>query len=81
MGLPLFLSMRGAATAIRRLIDYHRAHPGWRPTPETGDSMAARIRSRKPSDGRTETGSGISHLLPGPPSDRRDAAPPDPTAA
>jgi hypothetical protein len=81
MGLPLFLSMRGAATAIRRLIDYHRAHPGWKPRPETGDSVAVRIRSRKACDEHAETGSGIGGLLPGPPSDQRDAAPPDPTAA
>ena len=27
-GLPLFLSMRGAAGAIRRLIEFGRAHPG-----------------------------------------------------
>ena len=27
-GLPLFLSMRGAVTAIRRLIDYNREHQG-----------------------------------------------------
>ena len=27
-GLPLFLSMKGAALAIRRLIDFNRAHPG-----------------------------------------------------
>jgi hypothetical protein len=27
-GLPLFLSMRGAATAMRALIDYNLAHPG-----------------------------------------------------
>jgi hypothetical protein len=27
-GLPLFLSMRGAARAIRRLIDFNKAHPG-----------------------------------------------------
>ena len=79
MGLPLFLSMRGAATAIRRLIDYHRAHPGWKPGPEAGDSVAARIRSRKASDKHAETGSGIGDLLPGPPSDKRDAAPPDPS--
>ncbi len=27
-GLPLFLSMRGAATAMRALIDYNLSHPG-----------------------------------------------------
>ncbi len=27
-GLPVFLSVRGAARAIRRLIDYNREHPG-----------------------------------------------------
>ncbi|MCX5998511.1 MAG: CoA-binding protein [Chloroflexi bacterium] len=27
-GVPLFLSMKGAALAIRRLIDFNRAHPG-----------------------------------------------------
>ena len=27
-GLPLFLSMKGAARAIRRLIDFNKAHPG-----------------------------------------------------
>jgi len=27
-GLPLFLSMRGAGQAIRRLIEFNRAHPG-----------------------------------------------------
>ncbi|MBM4463614.1 MAG: acyl-CoA synthetase [Chloroflexi bacterium] len=27
LGLPLFLSMRGAATALRRLIDYNKAYP------------------------------------------------------
>ena len=27
-GLPVFLSVRGAAWAIRRLIDYNREHPG-----------------------------------------------------
>jgi hypothetical protein len=27
-GFPLFLSMRGAARAIRRLIDFDRTHPG-----------------------------------------------------
>ncbi|MBN2098133.1 MAG: PAS domain S-box protein [Dehalococcoidia bacterium] len=32
LGLPLFLSMRGAATAIKRLLDFHRAHPDWRPS-------------------------------------------------
>jgi succinyl-CoA synthetase alpha subunit len=32
LGLPLFLSMRGAATAIKRLMDFHRAHPDWRPS-------------------------------------------------
>jgi hypothetical protein len=26
-GLPLFLSMRGAASAIRRLIEFNRAYP------------------------------------------------------
>ena len=31
LGLPLFLSMRGAATAISKLIDFHRAHPDWSP--------------------------------------------------
>jgi hypothetical protein len=27
LGLPFFLSMRGAATALRRLIDYNQAYP------------------------------------------------------
>jgi hypothetical protein len=27
-GFPLFLSMRGAAKAIRRLMDFDRSHPG-----------------------------------------------------
>lgn len=27
LGLPLFLSMRGAATALRKLVDYARAYP------------------------------------------------------
>jgi hypothetical protein len=27
LGLPLFLSMRGAATALRKLVDYNRAYP------------------------------------------------------
>lgn len=30
LGLPLFLSMRGAAAAISRLIDFGRAHPEWK---------------------------------------------------
>ena len=36
LGLPLFLSMRGAATATKRLMDFHRAHPDWSPGPEAG---------------------------------------------
>jgi hypothetical protein len=27
LGLPLFLSMRGAANAIRKLIEFNRAYP------------------------------------------------------
>jgi hypothetical protein len=27
LGLPLFLSMRGAATALRKLVDYGMAYP------------------------------------------------------
>jgi hypothetical protein len=38
--LPLFLSIRGAATAIKRLIDFHTAHPDW--IPHKGAAEAAR---------------------------------------
>jgi len=52
LGLPLFLSMRGAATAIRRLLDFHRAHPDWRPrqgvaadiSGERGDQTSQYVR-------------------------------------
>jgi hypothetical protein len=42
LGLPLFLSMRGAATAIKRLIDFHRAHPHWRPSHRTTTDIPAK---------------------------------------
>ena len=41
LGLPLFLSMRGAATAISRLIDFHRAHPDW----STGEDRSSDSRA------------------------------------
>ncbi len=66
MRLPLFLSMRGAATAIRRLLDYHRAHPGWKPRPGAGGGAALRVRAGKPDTIHAVTGSGIGALLPGP---------------
>lgn len=31
LGLPLFFSMRSAGVAIRKLLDYYRAHPDWAP--------------------------------------------------
>jgi len=30
--LPIFFSMRSAALATRRLLDFHSEHPGWSPT-------------------------------------------------
>jgi hypothetical protein len=47
LGLPLFLSMRGAATAIRRLLDFHRAHPDWSPRRADMEVTAPRMPSEK----------------------------------
>ncbi len=66
MGLPLFHSMRGAATAIRRLIDHHRAHPGWAPRPEPEENVAARVRAGRPDHKTGGPASEIAALLPGP---------------
>ncbi len=76
MGLPLFLSMRGAATAIRRLIDYHRAHPDWKPAQQAADGLVSGHRQGASRTMPRRTPSGIAARLPGPPSAQPGAAPP-----
>ena len=55
LGLPLFLSMRGAATAIRRLLDFHRAHPGWRPRQGPAPDISDRRRGQAEEAVRLDT--------------------------
>jgi PAS domain S-box-containing protein len=65
LGLPLFLSMRGAATAIKRLMDFHRSHPDWTPSKCSTDRTATETPSRKPEQAREGASSGIAALLAG----------------
>jgi hypothetical protein len=48
LGLPLFLSMRGAATATKRLMDFHRAHPDWSPGKGIADGSPIETLSQRP---------------------------------
>jgi succinyl-CoA synthetase alpha subunit len=48
LGLPLFLSMRGAATATKRLMDFHRAHPDWSPGKGTAEGSPIQTLSQRP---------------------------------
>ena len=73
LGLPLFLSMRGAATAIRRLTDFHRAHPDWRPSQGVTGDISGKRRGQTGEDVRLDTAA----LLGIPPSVDHDAAPPE----
>ena len=74
MGLPLFLSMRGAATAIRRLLDFHRAHPDWRPSQVVTAGAPAKGRGRAGEDVKLDTAA----LLGLAPSVSHGAAQPEP---
>jgi hypothetical protein len=52
LGIPLFLSMRGAATSIRRLMEFHRAHPDWSPS----QTPTANIAATRPEQAGTDSG-------------------------
>jgi succinyl-CoA synthetase alpha subunit len=65
LGLPLFLSMRGAATAIRRLMDFHRTHPDWSPS----HSMTTHLPAKKLDQAGADSGWRIASA--------RASAPPD----
>ena len=56
LGLPLFLSMRGAATAISRLMDFHRAHPDWSPSRVATEVISRQIYSEKLRQGAPDSG-------------------------
>jgi PAS domain S-box-containing protein len=73
--LPLFLSMRGAATAIKRLMDFHTAHPDWRPSQIVTAGASAKGRGRAGQDVRLDT----TALLGIAPPVSHDAAPPEPS--
>jgi PAS domain S-box-containing protein len=55
LGLPLFLSMRGAATAIKRLLDFHRAHPDWRPGQGVNAHISGKGRRHMGEDVKLDT--------------------------
>jgi PAS domain S-box-containing protein len=74
LGLPLFLSMRGAATAIKRLMDFHRAHPDWSPSRVITSSTTAEISSRKPDQASKDSGWRIATARAGLSADGPDAS-------
>jgi PAS domain S-box-containing protein len=74
MGLPLFLSMRGAATATRRLMDFHKAHPDWSPSKGMADGTTTEIPPEMPGQMLKEVPYSIAQLFAGSPPAGRDAA-------
>ncbi len=72
LGLPLFLSMRGAAAAIKRLMDFHKAHPEWSPGQVIAGGGPVPTTSEKPQKAFNDTKSGISSLLAASPPDIKD---------
>ena len=69
LGLPLFLSMRAAATAIKRLMDFHRAHPDWSPRQGVTADISGKRRDQTSQYVRLDTAA----LLGIPPSVGHDA--------
>jgi len=61
LGIPLFLSMRGAASAIKRLMDFHRAHPDWSPS----QTPTANIPAKKVDQAGTDSGWSIASTRAG----------------
>jgi len=76
LGLPLFLSMRGAATATKRLMDFHRAHPDWSPSNGVADGSPIQPLSQRPEQMLNDAKSGIASLLAALPPDMKDVGSP-----
>ena len=69
LGLPLFLSMSGAATATKRLMDFHKAHPDWSPSKGIADGSPIETLSQRPQQRLNNPNSGTAQLLAGSPPD------------
>jgi hypothetical protein len=76
LGVPLFLSMRGAATAIKRLMDFHRARPDWSPREGTANDSGSQSLSQRPRQELLDANSGIASILASLPPDIKDAGSP-----
>ena len=74
MGLPLFLSIRGAATAIRRLMDFHQSHPDWSPRRGAIEVITTQTSSMKLRQAGADSGWSTATARAGLPTDGPDAS-------